>query len=169
VQETAASELQGSDESQRKAVSFAFDYLDWVWASGRMEFMIWYAMHDMNPADCHRIAGIFGDLPEADRALFAMFLCSFGLRDNEGNARPAWDEWVSRAQQDRGPFRNHHDGRGSHGHGRSGRTRGGFWSCGGLRRIGCREVPLSANPRRPIGGGTGRRTGLSRTRMRQNS
>jgi len=94
---TAATELQGSEESQRKAVGYAFDYLDWVWASDRLEFMIWYAMHDMNTADCHRIAGTFGDLSEADRNLFAMFLCSFGLRDNDGNARPAWDEWVSRA------------------------------------------------------------------------
>jgi hypothetical protein len=30
--------------------------------------------------------------------LFSDFLCHFGLRKNDGTPRPAWDEWVLRAE-----------------------------------------------------------------------
>jgi len=99
---TAAADLQGSAEAQREAVGSAFDYLASEDASDRLEFMIWYAMHDMNPVNCDQIAGTFGELEDPERALFSQFLCSFGLRDHDGNPRSAWDEWVSRAASLRG-------------------------------------------------------------------
>jgi hypothetical protein len=92
-------EMQGSELTQRQAVDSAFDYLESAGASDRLEFITWYAMHDMDYDDCYQIAATFGDLEGEDRALFARFLCSFGLRDHQGNARSAWNEWVSRAAE----------------------------------------------------------------------
>jgi hypothetical protein len=91
---TAAPSLSSSESEQRRAVKYFFDYLEQ--APDRLEFMNWYALHDMASADCLRIADTFG-LPEQYIQLFSDYLCNFGLHKNDGSQRSAWNEWMRRS------------------------------------------------------------------------
>lgn len=93
---SAASQLGSSDEEQRVAVSALFDYLEWGWRSPTLQAVMWFNQHDIDDATAHQIAGTFGDLSDEDRALLALFLSRFGLRENSGLPRPAWLEWTNR-------------------------------------------------------------------------
>jgi hypothetical protein len=99
---TASQSLGGSDESQREAVKYFFDFLEQ--APDRLEFISWFNLHDGRDKDCARIAKSFsrqgdGLSRNPDKMkLFSDFLCHFGLRKNDGTPRPAWDEWVQRAE-----------------------------------------------------------------------
>lgn len=91
---TAAESLSSSEDEQYNAVRYLFDFLEQ--APERLEFLNWFALHDLTDADCMAIAMTFG-VSEAQQGLFADFLCHFGLRENDGSPRLAWSEWVSRA------------------------------------------------------------------------
>lgn len=91
---TAATSLSGSASDQRMAVKYLFDFL--ALAPDRLKFINWFTLHDIAEAECNRIAGTFG-IPAEYMELFSDFLCNFGLRENDGTPRPAWNEWVERA------------------------------------------------------------------------
>ena len=95
--------LKGTEMDQREAVGYFFDFLEQ--APDRLEFMNWYNLHDGRDKDCQKIARTFtkkGDALNRNQkalTLFADFLCHFGLRENSGDPRTAWDEWVKRAEE----------------------------------------------------------------------
>ncbi len=98
----ASPSLGGSDSSQREAVKYFFDFIEQ--APDRLEFISWFNLHDGREKDCDKIARSFsrpgdGLSRNPDKMkLFSDFICYFGLRRNDGTARPAWDEWVKRAK-----------------------------------------------------------------------
>lgn len=95
--------LHGSDESQKKAVDYFFDFLES--APPGLEFMNWFILHDMAQRDCDRTARTFvksnSRLAKNKEMMksFADFLCHMGLRTNDGTDRPAWVEYKKRAKE----------------------------------------------------------------------
>lgn len=93
---TTSTLLKGSEDEQLQAMRCMFKYLSQ--APARLEFLIWFNLHDGRKQDCARIAKTFfpPDAKPEDVALFSEFLCNFGLRRNDGSEKPAWTEWIKR-------------------------------------------------------------------------
>ena len=93
---TTSKMLSGSECNQRRAVKYAFQFVNQ--ADARLEFLTWFNLHDGQKPTCDQMARSFfppGSDPDPDDlALFSEFLCNFGLRRNDGTPKLAWDEWV---------------------------------------------------------------------------
>jgi len=95
--------LGGSEEDQRRAVSYFFDYLEK--APDRLEFMSWFILHDGTKKSCMESAKTFiepGDpMLENDEFMsnFSDFICYLGLIRSDGRPRAGWYEFTERAHE----------------------------------------------------------------------
>ncbi len=90
----ADSTLLGSSEDEQAAfVSNAF--ARWQGIGGtKMPFVNFFLMHDFSPSMCDQFARYYGD---PDDAAFKAYLCSIGLRRNDGTAKKGWNAFVQGA------------------------------------------------------------------------
>jgi hypothetical protein len=98
---SASPSLGGSEATQLAAVDATFDFLEQ--APDRLLFLTWFYLHDGRRQDCDRTAKTFvkpGDAMSQDANAmrqFSDYLCTLGLRTNDGKSRAAWDQWIRRA------------------------------------------------------------------------
>lgn len=99
----AYSGLGGTEEDQRRAVSYFFDYLEN--APERLEFLTWFILHDGTEKGCMESAKTFiepGDpMLENDEVMndFSDFICYLGLIKSDGTPRAGWYEFMERARE----------------------------------------------------------------------
>ncbi|MBU4075322.1 MAG: hypothetical protein KKI06_01165 [Euryarchaeota archaeon] len=97
----AYSGLKGSENDQRQAVKYFFDYLEK--APDRLEFMSWFLLHDGTEKDCRKTAETFiePDDPilknEEFMSPFSDFICYLGLIRSDGTPREGWNEFIERS------------------------------------------------------------------------
>jgi hypothetical protein len=95
--------LQGTQEDQRQAVGYFFDYLEG--APERLEFLTWFTLHDGTEEDCLKQAKSFiepGDPILENREFmepFTDFICHLGLIQSDGTPKPGWNEFVKRGHR----------------------------------------------------------------------
>jgi len=83
----------GSSESQQ--ADFVTSALaQWHAAGKDLPFLSIFLMHDLDPATCDALAQYYG--LDGDAA-FVSFLCTLGLRHDDGAPKPAWDALVAGA------------------------------------------------------------------------
>ena len=95
--------LEGNEEDQRQAVSYAFDYLEE--APDRFEFMNWFILYDSSEEESRKVAESFIEpddpLLENERFMvpFSNFIRYLGLIESDGTPRDGWFEFTKRAQE----------------------------------------------------------------------
>jgi hypothetical protein len=90
----AASLNQSSEQMQAQFVSNVFS--SWRTANGRIPFLNFFLLHDFTAQMCVDFGSYYG-LPNI--ASFESFLCSLGLRRDDGTPRAAWARLQSEATQ----------------------------------------------------------------------
>ncbi|MCG7848584.1 MAG: hypothetical protein MIO93_05320, partial [ANME-2 cluster archaeon] len=95
--------LEGNEEDQRQAVSYAFDYLEE--APDRLEFMTWFILYDSSEQESRKVAESFIEpddpILENDRFMdpFSNFIRYLGLIESDGTPREGWTEFTQRAKE----------------------------------------------------------------------
>jgi hypothetical protein len=59
-----------------------------------MPFLNYFALHDFTPTFCSSLAQYYGD---PNDPAFAAYLCTLGLRHDDGTVKPAWQTLVDSA------------------------------------------------------------------------
>ena len=87
-----APQLGSSEQKQAQFVTSVFDA--WRRAGNRIPFLSFYALHDLPQRTCDEIAGYY---KRAGSANLKAFLCSLGLRHENGAPKAAWSAFVKGA------------------------------------------------------------------------
>jgi hypothetical protein len=90
----ASSELLGSSEAaQAEFVANVFSA--WAATGDAIPFLDFFLLHDLAEATCSEFEDYYGLRHER----FHAFLCTLGLREEDGTPKLAWDVFVEQAQQ----------------------------------------------------------------------
>ncbi len=81
------SDARLSSSEQAQATFVAEVLTAWRAAGAKVGLLNWFALHDLTPDLCDKLAGYYG-LPKDPN--FAAYLCSLGLRRADGTPKPAW-------------------------------------------------------------------------------
>jgi hypothetical protein len=90
----AAAENMSSEGMQAQFVSNVFGA--WKAAGGKIPFLNFFLLHDFTPQMCDDFAAYYG---APTNSSFKAFLCSLGLRQDDGTPRAAWSTLQSEAAQ----------------------------------------------------------------------
>jgi len=87
-----SSVLSSSEADQSAYVTNVFQ----AWRSGSQQipFLNYFALHDFTPSFCSTLAQFYGD---PNDPAFAAYLCSLGLRYDDGTPKAAWQNLVNTA------------------------------------------------------------------------
>ena len=90
----AAPGIGSSDAQQADFIGSVFDA--WKSADGRIPFLNFFVLHDFTPQICSDLTAYYGAPGDSQ---VADFLCSLGLRLDDGTPRPAWGRLLTEASQ----------------------------------------------------------------------